>query len=131
MEISQVIAAPPATLWALLARPEHWPEWGPSVRAVECDDAEIRAGTRGRVRTTVGVWLPFTVTAVEQERAWDWQVAGFAATGHRLVAVDDHHTRVAFTMPAWAFPYGIVCKLALRSLARIAGDAARAATPAD
>ena len=120
MEVSRLIAAPPSTLWALLARPEHWPEWGPSVRAVECDDVEIRVGTHGRVRTAVGAWLPFTITAVEAERGWDWQVAGLAATGHRLDAVDDHHTRVAFTMPAWALPYAVVCKLALRNLARLA-----------
>jgi uncharacterized protein YndB with AHSA1/START domain len=120
MEVSQVITAPPSTLWALLARPEHWPAWGPSVRAVECDDAEILLGTHGRVRTAVGGWLPFTVNAVVRERSWDWRVAGFAATGHRLVVVDDHHTRVTFAMPAWALPYGIVCKLALRNLARLA-----------
>jgi len=120
MEVAKVIPASPSTLWTLLARPEHWPEWGPSVRAVECDDAEIRPGTRGRVRTAVGVWLPFAVTDVDEERGWDWQVAGLAATGHRLVAVDDHHTRVAFSMPAWALPYALVCRLALRNLARLA-----------
>jgi uncharacterized protein YndB with AHSA1/START domain len=130
MEVSRVIAASPSTVWMLLARPEHWPDWGPSVRAVECNDEEIRVGTRGRVRTAVGAWLPFTITAVEHERAWDWQVAGFAATGHRLDAVDEHHTRVVFTMPVWALPYGVVCKLALRNLARITEDpdASHAAT---
>jgi uncharacterized protein YndB with AHSA1/START domain len=124
MDVDRVIAAPASTMWALLARPDHWPGWGPSVRAVECSDDEIRPGTRGRVRTPLGAWLPFTVTAVEPGRTWHWRVAGFAATGHRIEPVDDHHTRVVFEVPAWGFPYAIVCRAALRNLARSAHDLA-------
>lgn len=136
MDVARVIAAPASEMWRLLARPGRWPEWGPSVRAVECSDDEIRAGTRGRVRTPMGAWLPFTVTAVEPGRTWHWRVAGLAATGHRIEPVDDHHTRVVFEVPAWGFPYAVVCRAALRNLARsaheraahLSGDAVRSFT---
>lgn len=122
MEVARVIAAPPSTLWELLARPRRWPEWGPTVRRVECGDPEIRAGTHGRVRTPLGVWLPFTVTAVDPGRAWHWRVAGMAATGHRIEPVDERHARVVFEIPWWAPPYAIVCRAALRNLSRLAHD---------
>ncbi len=118
MDVARVVPAPAATMWALLARPDRWPEWGPSVRAVECADDEIRTGTHGRVRTPVGLWLPFVITAVEPGCTWHWRVAGFAATGHRIEAIDAQHTRVVFEMPPWALPYALVCRMALRNLAR-------------
>jgi len=122
MDVARVVAAEPSTMWALLAQPHRWPEWGPSVRAVECTDTEIRPGTQGRVRTPVGLWLRFTITAVDPGRAWHWRVAGLAATGHRIEPVGDRRTRVVFEIPWWGLPYGIVCHLALRNLARRAGD---------
>jgi uncharacterized protein YndB with AHSA1/START domain len=118
MDVARIVAAPAATMWTLLAQPHRWPEWGPSVRDVECSDDEIRPGTHGRVRTPIGLWLPFTITAVEPGRTWHWRVAGLAATGHRLEPVDEHHTRVVFEVPAWGFPYAIVCWAALRNLVR-------------
>jgi uncharacterized protein YndB with AHSA1/START domain len=122
MDVSRVVAAPPSTMWALLAHPHRWPEWGPTVRHVECGDAEIRAGTHGRVRTPLGVWLPFTVTAVDPGRTWHWRVAGITATGHRIEPVDEHHARVVFEIPWWAPPYAIVARAALRNLTRLARD---------
>jgi len=122
MEVARVIDAPAATMWMLLAQPHRWPEWGPSVRGVECSDDEIRPGTYGRVRTPIGLWLPFTITAVVPGRTWHWRVAGLAATGHRVEPVDDHHTRVVFEIPAWGLPYAIVCRAALRNLARRANE---------
>jgi len=118
MDVARVIAAPASTMWTLLAQPHRWPEWGPSVRDVECSDDEIRPGTHGRVQTPIGLWLPFTITAVDPGRTWHWRVAGLAATGHRIEHVDDHHTRVVFEIPAWRLPYAIVCRAALRNLAR-------------
>jgi hypothetical protein len=123
VDVARVIPAPASTMWDLLAQPHRWPEWGPSVREVECNDAEIRPGTHGRLRTPIGLWLPFTITTVERERAWHWRVAGLAATGHRIEPVDDRHTRVVFEIPAWGFPYGIVCHVALRNLALRANNA--------
>jgi uncharacterized protein YndB with AHSA1/START domain len=123
MNVACVIAAPAATMWELLAQPHRWPEWGPSVRKVECSDDEVRPGTHGRVRTPIGLWLPFTITAVEPGRTWHWRVAGLAATGHRVEPVDVHHTRVAFEIPVWGFPYAIVCRAALRNLAHRADEA--------
>lgn len=118
MEVARVIPATASTLWELLARPHRWPEWGPSVRAVEYNDVEVRAGTRGRIRTPIGLWLPFTITAVEPKRAWHWRVAGITGTGHRIEPVDARHTRIVFEIPAWGFPYGIVGHVALQNLSR-------------
>ena len=126
MDVARVVPASAATMWALLAHPRRWPDWGPSVRAVECTDEEVRPGTRGRVRTPVGLWLPFVVTAVEPGRSWNWRVVGMPATGHRIEVVDAQRTRVVFEIPAWAAPYGLVCRAALRHLDRRAQDGRRA-----
>lgn len=122
MDVARIIAAPATTLWALLAQPHRWPEWGPSVRDVECSDDEIRVGTHGRIRTPIGLWLPFSITAVEPGHTWHWRVAGLTATGHRIEPVDDHHARVVFEIPPWGLPYAIVCRAALRNLARRADE---------
>lgn len=117
--IAATVAASAAAVWDLFATPARWPEWGPSVRGIECADTVIRPGTVGRVRTAFGLSLPFEITAVEPGRSWHWRVAGVPATGHRLEPVDDARTRVVFEVPVWAAPYAVVCRRALRRLARI------------
>ena len=137
MDVARIVAAPPEEVWELLARPEHWPAWGPSVTAVECSDLTVRVGSRGRVRTVVGIWLPFTVTEVEAGRSWAWRIGRWAATGHRVEDVGDGRARVVFEVPWWAAPYALVCRRALGRVAaqsespRLTGDAApRAISPA-
>lgn len=50
------IAAPASTAWQLLIDTHTWPQWGPSVRAVEAPQRFISARMHGRVQTTPGVW---------------------------------------------------------------------------
>lgn len=119
LTVDAVIAAPADAVWAVLATPARWPEWGPSVRGVECADEVLQAGTNGRVRTALGPSLPFVVTAVEPGRSWDWQVAGIAATGHRIEPIDGTRTRVVFAVPWWAAPYALVCRRALTRIERL------------
>ena len=110
---SRQLDAPAARVWRLITDTHTWPAWGPSVRAVDCRQRFIDAGCRGRIQTPLGVWLPFCVTTFESERFWDWRVAGLAATGHRVEALGAHRCRLSFTVPVWAWGYGLVCRRAL------------------
>ena len=124
MDVAREIEAPAERLWALLADPQRWVDWGPSVREVEAGAGPVEPGKRGRVRTAVGVWLPFEITAVDAGRSWSWRVAGVEATGHRVEPLGATRCRVVFVVPGWAFPYGLVCRVALDRLARLAADPA-------
>lgn len=118
---SRFVPVPPAAAFELLVRTRSWPRWGPSVVAVDPPDARIELGTTGRVRTAVGLWLPFEVTALEKGRSWSWRVAGVPATGHRVEPTDGG-CRICFDVPAPAAPYLAVCHLALRRLAALLDD---------
>ncbi len=125
MDVAQVMSAPPAAAWRVLTLLDLWPRWGPTVTAAELDDGgrQLTAGVRGRVRTPVGVWLPFEVTELEPGHRWRWRVAGVPATGHR---VEPHAEgcRVVFEVPAVAAPYAVVCRVALGRIAGLLADRA-------
>ncbi len=124
LSTSAQIHAPATVAWALLTDTHAWSQWGPSVRAVDAPTRFITAGTRGRVQTILGLWLPFEITDWEEGRAWCWRVAGIPATGHHVTSVTATSCRVAFTIPPWAPFYVPVCRFALRrldALARAAG----------
>jgi hypothetical protein len=116
LEVSADIASSAAVAWRLLTDTHAWPQWGPSVRAVDATARFITAGMTGRVQTTPGLWLPFEITDWQQGRAWAWRVAGIPATGHRVAPLTASSCRVAFTIPRWAPFYVPVCRLALRRL---------------
>ncbi len=63
--------------------------------------------------------MPFVVGIVEPESYWDWRVAGVAATGHRVEPLGPNRCRLTFTVPGWAFGYGLVCRLALMRIDRL------------
>jgi hypothetical protein len=114
------ISAPASTVWQLLIDTHTWPKWGPSVRAVDCPTQLIDAGTRGRVQTALGLWLPFQIVHWEEGRAWSWKVAGIRATGHWVYSLNPDACQVTFDVPSWALPYLPVCATALRRLDRLA-----------
>ncbi len=111
--------APAVRLWELLVDVSRWPEWGPSVAGVELPTPSIEAGSRGRVRTAVGAWLPFEITSFEPGSSWAWSVAGVPATGHEVRPVAGGCV-VTFTVPWWAPAYLPVCLVALRRLESLA-----------
>jgi hypothetical protein len=119
-EVAANLDAPAAVAWALLTDTHAWPQWGPSIRAVDAPLRFISAGTRGRVQTTVGLWLPFEVTAWEECRAWAWRVGGVPATGHCVIPMTATSCRVAFTIPRWAPFYIPVCRVALGRIRELA-----------
>lgn len=114
------VAAPALRVWQLLVDTHAWPQWGPSVRAVDAPVRFIAAGMHGRVQTALGLWLPFEITDWEEGRAWAWRVGGLPATGHRVTPATGNSCHVAFTIPSWAPLYVPVCRLALRRLAALA-----------
>jgi hypothetical protein len=114
--------------WELLSNTSHWPAWGPSVAAVEPAGVRVEPGLRGWVRTVAGFPLPFEITTVVPGRSWRWRVAGLTATGHRVEPLGPGRCRVVFEVPAWAAPYGMVCRVALKRLAGLASSHQRRGT---
>ncbi|MET4137299.1 SRPBCC family protein [Pseudarthrobacter sp. PvP090] len=119
--VSRRIAASAEDVWALLTDTGKWPAWGPSITGVEpaTASAGFAAGSSGRVRSVLGVALPYIVTAFEPGRYWSWSVAGIPATGHRVIP-QGGGCLVTFTVPWWAPVYLPVCALALRRIERLA-----------
>lgn len=124
---SALVPATPAVTWALLSDTRLWPTWGVSVTAVEGEGEVVYEGMRGRIRTPLGIWLPFEITEVAPGRAWSWQVAGIRATGHEVHPGNGPgESSVCITGHPILLPYGIVCDVSLRRLARVARSVASA-----
>lgn len=120
VELSRVVDAPADAVWDLFTDPARWPEWGPSVGAVDCEADRLRPGTTGRVRVA-GVWVPFEVDVCDDERyRWTWRVAKIPATGHRVDPLGEHRCRAVFEIPILAGGYAVVCERALRRIAELA-----------
>lgn len=124
VSVSQLLNAPPAEVWHLLIDTHAWPLWGPTVSAVDSPQRCIAAGLRGRVRTAVGLWLPFQIVTFEPERYWDWRVGGVKATGHRVEPAGPAQCRLTFTVPVWAAPYRRVCRAALGRIEHLLAETA-------
>jgi hypothetical protein len=112
----------PDEAWDRLARTAWWPRWGPTVTAVEPADVVVSPGLRGRVRTPLGVRVPFVVDEVVPGERWSWSVWGRPATDHAVVPLGTDRSRVGIGVPRLAAPYLLVCRLALRRLERLRSD---------
>ena len=123
-DISRHLDAPAASVWDALVDTRRWPAWGPTVAAGKVDGGgpRIGPGATGRVRTAVGLSLPFRVTAWEEGRRWAWAVGGVAATGHR-VEDEGGGCLATIEVPVWAPAYAAVCWVALGRLGRVAAGA--------
>ncbi len=117
IHISRDIKASCRDTWEIITDTSQWPLWGPSVAEVECTERFITKGTRGRIKTTLGLWVNFEITGFEEGRSWSWHVAGFPATGHRIEESEDRVCRLVFEVPLLAAPYAIVCNRALNRIA--------------
>ncbi len=115
-KVDRIIEAPAKVAWRILTDPREWPICGPSMRAVEARSHLIGPGIRGRIKTPVGLWLPFELTRWEPEHAWAWLVAGIKATGHRVEPLGPGRCPVTFEIPFWAPFYRLVWNAALRRI---------------
>jgi hypothetical protein len=115
------VDAPADRVWDLLVDTERWPEWGPTVAAVESPTRRIEAGTAGRVEVRpLGVRVPFEISRFDEAgRRWHWAVARLPATGHH-VAPTGEGCRVEFEIPLAAGGYAPVCRRACRNIRRLA-----------
>ena len=117
--IEREIAVPAAEAWALLVDADRWSEWGPSVTGAELDGDRLEQGATGRVRTLVGLRVPFEITSFDDGAQWGWTVAGVPATDHRVRPVTADRCVVGFGVPPLVAPYALVCRRALASIDRI------------
>ncbi len=106
-------------IWELITDTNTWPEWGPSVSAVESESRFIMKDTKGKVKTAGGIWLPFFITEYEEGHFWSWNVAGIPATGHRVESRENGLCLLTFEIPLLAAPYAYICKIALDRIAGI------------
>ena len=90
--------------------------------AVEASADRVAPGVTGRVRTPIGVWLPFRMTDVEEGRGWSWEVAGIGATGHVVTGTGPASCRLELSVPWPAAPYVAVLRIALGRIKRMAED---------
>lgn len=120
---------PASLLWEILTDTRQWPLWGPSLTQVECSDRFITVGSSGRVRTVLGIWLPFTITGFKHMQYWGWRIGRFNATGHQLTLLQPERCRLTFSMPWWAAPYLVVCFIALQRIKKITRDGEVRNTP--
>jgi uncharacterized protein YndB with AHSA1/START domain len=122
LPVRRDLPVPAERAWDVLTDLDAWPRWGPSVAGATLDGGgrRLTAGASGRVRTSLGVELPFTVTAFEPGRRWAWRVMGVPATGHRVEPLGDDRCRVVMEVPVWAAPYGAVCWWAIGAIGRSA-----------
>lgn len=121
-EVRWPAAATRAAVWDVFVDTSRWRKWGPSVREVACTDRRIRAGSTGRVRTALGFWVSFEITDFDPPRRWGWKVGGVPATGHRVDEGPPGKSFVVFEVPLAAFPYGLLCLIAARRIARLAEE---------
>ncbi len=79
----------------------------------------IRKGTEGRIKTAVGIWLPFSITEYKEGHFWSWKVGGIRTTGHRVETQEEGLCKLTFEVPVLAAPYVYICKIALDRIAGI------------
>lgn len=110
-------------VWEVFTDLDRWPEWGPSITGATAD-GPLGPGARGRVRTVVGVEVPFVITEWDEGRRWAWRVAGIPATVHTVEPLGDpaaeRRSRAGFGVPQVAAPYLAVCRIALGRIAGLA-----------
>jgi hypothetical protein len=120
METAIIIDAPSKIVWRILTDTACWKVWGPSVSSIRCKDRFIQSGTTGHVKVLGIIWLPFIITDFVPGKNWSWRVMNIHATGHRLESISNKQCRLTFEVPIIAFPYILICKIAIQRIKQIA-----------
>ena len=110
--------SPPLVL-EIITDTNQWPRWGSTVKRVQLPERYIRQGSKGRVFTAVGIWLPFVIVKFEDGSFWSWKVASINATGHRVQASETGGCYLWFEVPVLAAPYALVCQMALGRIEKL------------
>jgi hypothetical protein len=100
----------------------RWPACGTSVVDVLCSNHRIWKGSRGRVKTALGLWVTFVITDFERERYGSWRVFGTRATGHRVEKLAEGLCSLTFEVPIFGAPYMIVFREAIARVANMLED---------
>ena len=112
----------PDVLWNVITDTDQWPLWGPTVKSVDLAERFIRQGSKGRVLTAVGIWLPFVIVEYDHAQFWSWKVASVKATGHRILSTNTEDCSLWFEIPMMAAPYGLVCRMALDRIGNLLSE---------
>ena len=116
VEIGLQVRATADEVWKILVDTSRWVEWGPSIHAVERSERFLTASSSGRVKTVLRFSVPFTVTRFEPGRTWSWRVFGIPATTHTVESLSANRSRLLFGVPLIAFPYLLVCLVAIKRI---------------
>ena len=120
--VELVVEASTSAVWEVLTDLEKWPRWGPTVTGARpATPGPLVLGSRGSVRTPVGLWVPFEITEFVDGRLWAWRVAHVPATRHEVIPASSGCT-VRFGVPLWAPAYLAVMAVALPRVARLAAE---------
>jgi len=99
ISIGRSYNASPSLVWNVITDTVQWPQRGPTVKRVELAERFIRKGSRGRVLTAIGIWLPFVIVEYEHAGFWSWKVASVKATGHRIQTTNTGDCSLWFEIP--------------------------------
>ncbi|HEY7076315.1 MAG TPA: SRPBCC family protein [Solirubrobacteraceae bacterium] len=118
---------PAKAAWALMARPDAWPQWAPHFRgAWGLGAREVREGAVGAARLLGVVPVPAVVVDKRPGRSWTWWAAPGVQVVHRVeprpggCTVSASLSAPGPLEPALALVLGPVFTHSLHRLARIA-----------
>ena len=114
------INAPAATVWAVMADVEHWPDWTRSVRSIELLDGELAVGKRVRIRQPKFPPVTWTVTDVQPGESFSWRSKslGADAVGRHRVIDNGDGTSIAVLGISQTGPVGTLVALISRRLTK-------------
>jgi hypothetical protein len=115
---SRHIAAPPGPVVDVVLDVARWPEWTPTVDAVErLDEGPLRVGSRAKVRQPRLPRAVWEVTEVVDGRGFTWQASGpgMRTIARHEVVPDGDGSRVELSIEQTG-PMGAVAGLVWRGL---------------
>lgn len=101
LSIGVGIAAPPATVWAIMKDVERWHEWTPSITSIRLFEAgPIRQGSRAEVRQPKLPPARWLVTEVEEGTRFTWisRAPGILVTARHGVEASGALTRATLSI---------------------------------
>jgi uncharacterized protein YndB with AHSA1/START domain len=112
--ISVDIAAPSETVWGIMADPERWHEWTPSVRSIRLlDKGPLAVGTRALIRQPKFPPAVWTITAIVPGKSFTWKsgAPGIWVYAHHSVESTGGGTRATLTLHYEGLLGGLMARL--------------------